>query len=158
MPHCFGLNARTRHLHQQPFRHHGAIRISKYLTTFKVGEVVDIKTDPSQHLGMPHKFYHGKTGRIFNVTKRAVGIIVNKRVGHRVIGKRIHVRIEHIRKSGSREDFLNRVRENDQRKHEAKKRGEKLSTKRTPAQPRPAEFIDASDVLYVNPMPFIDRQ
>ena len=27
---------------------------------------------------MPFKFYHGKTGRVFNVTKRAVGVIVNK--------------------------------------------------------------------------------
>lgn len=65
---------------------------------------------------MPHRFYHGKTGRVFNVTRHAVGIIVNKRVryvflfigfskkinkifllnfSHRVIAKRINVRIEH---------------------------------------------------------------
>ena len=31
--------------------------------------------------GMPHKAYHGKTGRVFNVSKRAVGVVVNKRVG-----------------------------------------------------------------------------
>ena len=31
--------------------------------------------------GMPFKFYHGKTGRVFNVTRHAVGVIVNKRVG-----------------------------------------------------------------------------
>ncbi len=30
--------------------------------------------------GMPHKCYHGKTGRIYNVTQHAVGIIVNKQV------------------------------------------------------------------------------
>lgn len=30
--------------------------------------------------GMPHKIYHGKTGRIFNVTPHAVGVVVNKRV------------------------------------------------------------------------------
>lgn len=29
---------------------------------------------------MPHKFYHGKTGKVFNVTKHAVGVIINKRV------------------------------------------------------------------------------
>ena len=29
---------------------------------------------------MPHKVYHGKTGRIFNVTKRACGVVVNKQV------------------------------------------------------------------------------
>merc|ERR1719167_1252360 len=26
---------------------------------------------------MPHKAYHGKTGRVFNVSKRAVGVVVN---------------------------------------------------------------------------------
>lgn len=31
--------------------------------------------------GMPYKFYHGKTGRVFNVTQHAVGVIINKRVG-----------------------------------------------------------------------------
>ena len=31
--------------------------------------------------GMPFKFYHGKTGRVFNVTRHAVGVVVNKRVG-----------------------------------------------------------------------------
>lgn len=30
--------------------------------------------------GMPHKCYHGKTGRVYNVTQHAVGIIVNKQV------------------------------------------------------------------------------
>ncbi|PNX70123.1 hypothetical protein L195_g057112, partial [Trifolium pratense] len=27
---------------------------------------------------MPHKFYHGRTGRVWNVTKRAIGVEVNK--------------------------------------------------------------------------------
>lgn len=31
---------------------------------------------------MPHKFYHGKTGRVWNVTKRAVGVELLKQVGH----------------------------------------------------------------------------
>ncbi len=30
---------------------------------------------------MPHKFYHGKTGRVWNVTKRAVGVELLKQVG-----------------------------------------------------------------------------
>jgi ribosomal protein L21E len=29
---------------------------------------------------MPHKYYHGKTGVVWNVTKRAVGVEVNKQV------------------------------------------------------------------------------
>ena len=30
--------------------------------------------------GMPHKVYHGRTGIVWNVTKRAVGVEVNKQV------------------------------------------------------------------------------
>ncbi|XP_026686352.1 phosphoribosylformylglycinamidine synthase [Diaphorina citri] len=62
--------------------------------------------------GMPFKDYHGKTGRVFNVTQHAVGVIVNKRVRTRIIPKRINVRIEHIKHSKCREDFLKRVKEN----------------------------------------------
>ena len=30
--------------------------------------------------GMPHKVYHGRTGVVWNVTKRALGVEVNKLV------------------------------------------------------------------------------
>ena len=29
---------------------------------------------------MPHKYYHGKTGVVWNVTKRAVGVEIYKQV------------------------------------------------------------------------------
>lgn len=41
----------------------------------------------AQQKGMPHKSYHGRTGRVYNVTPHAVGVIVNKRV------KYVHVLI-----------------------------------------------------------------
>ena len=31
---------------------------------------------------MPFKYYHGKTGVVWNVTKRAVGVAVNKQVNN----------------------------------------------------------------------------
>ena len=34
--------------------------------------------------GMPHKWYQGKTGIVWNVTKRAIGVEVNKKVGARL--------------------------------------------------------------------------
>lgn len=37
---------------------------------------------------MPYKFYHGKTGRVFNVTPHALGVIVNKRLRGKIIPKR----------------------------------------------------------------------
>ena len=40
-----------------------------------------VQGDGAFQKGMPYKFYHGKTGRVFNVTKRAVGVIINKQIG-----------------------------------------------------------------------------
>ena len=45
-----------------------------------MGDYVDIKANSSIQKGMPFKGYHGRTGVIYNVTKRAVGIVVNKLV------------------------------------------------------------------------------
>ena len=73
--------------------------------------------------GMPHKVYHGRTGVVWNVTKRAVGVEVNKQVNGRIINKRIHVRIEHVAPSRCKEEFLRRRKENDAAKHEAKQKG-----------------------------------
>ena len=114
------------------------------MATYRKGDFVDIVADGSIHKGMPHKFYHGKTGNVFDINQHALGVIVNKRVGNRIIPKRIHVRIEHVRKSQCREAFKQRVRENDKKKREAKAEGKKISTKRIPAQPREAHIVDAS--------------
>jgi len=35
------------------------IKLTTYLKTYKVGDIVDIKADAAIHKGMPHKFYHG---------------------------------------------------------------------------------------------------
>merc|ERR1719228_626706 len=61
---------------------------------------------------MPYRYYHGRTGKIFHVVKRAVGVLINKRVRHRIMTKRIYVRTEHIRKSKCRVNFIKRVKEN----------------------------------------------
>ena len=51
----------------------------------------------------------GKTGRIFNATKPAVGILINKRLRTRFLPKG-------IRASKCRQDFLDRVKSNAGRK------------------------------------------
>merc|ERR1712087_522984 len=73
---------------------------------YKIGDIVDIKGNGAFQKGMPHKSYHGKTGRVFNVSKHALGVIVNKRVRGRIIGKRISIRVEHVKHSTCRTDFL----------------------------------------------------
>ncbi|KAI9278087.1 60S ribosomal protein L21-A [Sporodiniella umbellata] len=141
MPHSFGLRARTRHMFSRKFREHGVIPLSTYMKTYKVGDIVDVKANAAVQKGMPHKFYHGRTGIIYNVTKSSVGVIVHKVVGGRYIEKRINVRIEHVRHSKCRQEFLDRVKLNAQKKKEAKAAGVKFNLKRLPAQPREARHV-----------------
>ena len=91
---------------------------------------------------MPHKVYHGKTGVVYNVTKSAVGVIIYKRVGNRYIEKRVNVRIEHISRSRSREEFIRRVKENAEKKRKAKEDGTHLYLKRQPVGPRDSRVVD----------------
>ncbi len=64
--------------------------------------------------------------------------------------KRIHIRVEHVRKSRCREAFVERIRENDRLKNEASKAGKKISTKRRPVEPRPAHVVKG-EIKYQNP-------
>ncbi len=157
MPHAFGYRARTRDLFSRSYRKHGQnTPLSRLLTNYRMGDFVDIVADGSITKGMPHKYYYGKTGKVFNVTKHAVGIIVNKRVRGKILPKRINVRIEHIRKSQCREAFKERVRKNDALKMAAKKEGKKVYTKRIPQQPREERVIKSADTTtsFMNALKF----
>ncbi|KAJ3374981.1 60S ribosomal protein L21A [Allomyces arbusculus] len=141
MPHSFGYRARTRHMFSKNFRQHGPEHLSTYMKTYHVGDIVDIKANAAIHKGMPHKFYHGRTGIVYNVTKSAVGVIVNKRVGNRFMEKRVNLRIEHVKHSKCRDDFLKRVKANAEAKRAAKESGVTVQLKRQPAQPRAATLV-----------------
>eukprot|EP00526_Cylindrotheca_closterium_P024382 CAMPEP_0113628298 /NCGR_PEP_ID=MMETSP0017_2-20120614/14662_1 /TAXON_ID=2856 /ORGANISM="Cylindrotheca closterium" /LENGTH=149 /DNA_ID=CAMNT_0000538597 /DNA_START=323 /DNA_END=772 /DNA_ORIENTATION=+ /assembly_acc=CAM_ASM_000147 len=142
------------------FRQHGPIHLSQYLMSVKVGDYVDIFADPSIHKGMPHKGYHGRTGIVFNVTKSAVGVRVNKLVNGRIIEKRIHIRIEHVRKSKCQKEILQRKKDNEAAKAEAAKTGVKINLKRQPKQPKEGYFLKAAGedgvVTTIQPLPFSD--
>ena len=152
-----GYRSRTRAKFSKPFRAHGTVKIGNYLRKFKVGEYVTVMMDGSIHKGMAHHYYHGRTGKVFNVNPRSIGVIFHKIVGNRKIEKRVHVRVEHLRKSRCREDFIKRIRENDQRKAEAKKQGVKISTKRTPMLPEPEKTVpyNAAEVVIQSLKPYI---
>ena len=64
-----------------------------------------------------------RTGIVYNVTPRAVGVIINKIVGNRYIEKRVNIRVEHIRHSKCRQEFLDRVKRNTAASAAAKKSG-----------------------------------
>jgi large subunit ribosomal protein L21e len=105
---------------------------------------------------MPYKVYHGKTGVVYNVTKSAVGVILYKQVGNRYIEKRVNVRIEHVRHSRSREEFLLRVKENAAKRKKAKEEGVHVHLKRQPAMPREARTVSTKGNLpeTITPIPY----
>ncbi|KAJ1922131.1 60S ribosomal protein L21A [Tieghemiomyces parasiticus] len=156
MPHSFGYRARTRSMFSKNFREHGQVKLSTYMVHYKVGDVVDIVANAAEQRGMPHKFYHGRTGVVFNVTKSAVGVIINKRVGNRYIAKRVNIRVEHIKHSKSRLSFLQRVKDNENARIQAKKDGTSVSFKRLPAQPRESRPVSSEDNYpsTIQPIPY----
>ena len=156
MTHSYGYKRKTRHKFKKGFKQHGAIHISKTLTAYKVGDIVDIVVDGAIHKGMPYKYYHGRTGRVFNVNPRAIGVEVNKQVRQRIIAKRIHVRVEHLKLSTSRESLLTRIRENDKLKTDANKQGKRISTKRVVTQPFGEINIVKPDIQLLNPKLFFE--
>lgn len=141
------------------------------LKTYKVGDIVDIVGNSAQQKGLPYKYYHGKTGVVFNITKSAVGVSVQKIVGNRYIEKRLHVRVEHVRHSRCRDgihgcvekllttDFLRRVKENAEKRRAAKESGTTVHLKRLPVMPRDAKLVKRSEegIETLHPIPYDTR-
>merc|ERR1712110_987959 len=158
MVNSYGLRSGTRDMFSKSFRAKGPEHLSTYLIPFKVGDYVDVIANPGIHKGMPFKYYHGKTGRVFNVTPRAVGVEINKHVTPKgvIMKKRIHVRIEHVRKSRCREEFLQRVVRNDLASKEFKKSGKKVELKRMPGAPKPSTVVSLKEEpTLVTPLKYV---
>lgn len=148
MGHSRGYRSGTRYMFKRSFGEQGRFPLAQYLKTYRVGDYVDVVANGAVHKGMPHKYYHGRTGVIFNVSKRALGVEVNKVVRNRIEKKRINVRVEHARPSKCRQDFLDRVKRNEDIKRAAKKAGKKApieQIKRVPKQPKGAFLVTVDD-------------
>ena len=87
-------------------------------TSFTTG-LSSLHSQTSQPSDVPHR----RTGIVYNVTPHAVGVIINKVVGNRYIEKRVNIRVEHIRHSKCRKEFLDRVKRNHDAHVEAKAKG-----------------------------------
>ncbi|XP_023324089.1 60S ribosomal protein L21 [Eurytemora carolleeae] len=140
-----GYRRGTRDMFSRGYKKGGVEHLSTYLKNYKIGDIVDVKGCGAFQKGMPHKSYHGKTGRVFNVSKQAVGVVVNKRVKGKILPKRISVRIEHVKHSQCRKDFLDRVHTNEVKKREQKVTGKLVECKRFPLAPRPAHTVSTKD-------------
>ena len=152
MPHSFGYRAKTRDLFSRKFRKHGPEHLSTYMIKYKKGMFVDIVANGSIHKGMPHKFYHGRTGKVFDISPNSIGVIINKQVRNRIVEKRIHVRVEHLRISTCNDNFKKHVRDVEKEKRDNP--NDKKSRKRIPQQPKAEQKIildDKSEIQFYNP-------
>merc|ERR1712227_289672 len=151
-----GIRRGTRYMFSKDFRKKGTIGLKTYFACYRKGDIVDIKGDGAFQKGMPHKVYHGTTGRVFNVTRRAVGVIVNKQHNGRIIPKRINVRIEHVKHSKSRQGFLDHVVANSAAIKAAKEAGTFVNVKRINKQPREAHTVKlfGKEPEMVAPIPY----
>jgi len=136
-----GYRRGTRYLFSRKFKTRGVIPLSTYLKNYKKGDIVDIKGCGAVQKGMPHKSYHGRTGVVYNITQHALGVIVNKRVKGKILAKRINIRLEHVKHSACRQDFLDRVKANEKKKKDAKVKGEVVHCKRQPQTPWTSHFV-----------------
>merc|ERR1712066_1044626 len=154
------------------FRSHGCIPQNTFLHTYKIYDYVDIKVNSSIHKGMPHKLYQGRTGMVWNIGKRALGVEVLKQVRGLKLKKRINLRIEHLQPSRCREDFFERIKQIEKlktfmleskttlakEKFDASRLIEleehKISTKRMPLGPAFASTILSVKVNFVTQTPY----
>ncbi|XP_047736012.1 60S ribosomal protein L21 [Hyalella azteca] len=152
-----GTRRGTRDMFSRGFKKNGVEHLTTYLRCYKMGQLVDIKGNGAFQKGMPHKSYHGKTGRIFNVTPHALGVVVNKRVRGRIFAKRINVRIEHVSPSKCRDDHIARVKYNDATRRACQKAGKPVPClKRRPAGPKPAHYVNITrkPPTFLTPIPY----
>ena len=158
MPHSFGYRNCTRRLFKKKFGTKGRCHTTTFLTNYKRGDYVDIKVDSSIHKGMPHKFYHGRTGVVFNVTKKAVGVTVNKMVNTRIVKKQIHVTVPHVKPSTCQAQIIARRASNEAHKVAVRAgKATKVSLKRENKQPKTSFFYTLDEVpTTIQPTPYVD--
>jgi len=150
-----GKRSNTRNSFSRAFKKHGQEHSSTYIQTFKLGEYVDIFANSSIQRGLPFKFYHGKTGKIFSITKFSAGVEVEKKVGNRKIIKRLNVRLEHLVKSKTRINFHDKLKNRDRIRRISHIEGNKaVCFKEIPNSKGQQHFIIFKKMINIDPEPY----
>ncbi len=137
-----GFRRNTRKLISKDFKEHGKPGLSKIIQEYKVGDYVDCKIDASIVKGMPHKYFHGFTGVVYNCNPRSIGVVFNRIVRGKYIRRVMHIRVEHLSKSRCNEDAKLRYAKYAEERKKAEETGILVKpTKRMPENSRPAFCI-----------------
>merc|ERR1712216_1005084 len=137
------------------FKKHGQEHSSTYIKNFKIGELVDISVNSSIQRGLPYKFYHGKTGKIFSITKFSAGVKVEKKVGNRKILKRLNIRLEHLNKSKTGVNFQEKLKTRDIMRRFVNSRKRVLTNfKELGINKMQQHIISFKEIVNINPEPY----
>mmetsp|Transcript_40428 Transcript_40428/g.80984 ORF Transcript_40428/g.80984 Transcript_40428/m.80984 type:complete len:160 (-) Transcript_40428:1390-1869(-) len=155
MPRSNGKRSNTRDNHSRPNKLHGNPSNSIYLRNYKIGNLVDVVINSAIHKGLPFKFYHGKTGKIFKVSKSSLGVNIEKTIGNRKISKKVNVRIEHIQQSKSNIGFIEKKVSRDEiRRNQRKQPFKKIHLRETKGIPIKKHVVSFKKIKTVTPEPY----
>ena len=97
-----GYRHGTRKLFRKRPRQRGIRPPDYILSTFSEGDIVDIIVDSSEHKGMPHRRFHGKTGVIKRIQGDAFVVEIKQgKAKKEVIANKPHLRISKSRMQAS---------------------------------------------------------
>ena len=88
-----GFRRKTRHKLGKSSRERGKISLTRFLQTFKEGDMVQLGAEPAYHKGMYCMRYYGKVGFI----KKKVGRCYNVEINDRGLKKLLIIHPVHIR-------------------------------------------------------------
>jgi large subunit ribosomal protein L21e len=71
MAHHNGPRKKTRYKFKKELRRRGLPPVTSVIQKFEVGQNVHIVCEPSIQKGMPHRRFHGKTGKVVGQRGRA---------------------------------------------------------------------------------------
>ena len=150
-----GKRSNTRNSFSRAFKKHGQEHSSTYIKNFKIGELVDISVNSSIQRGLPYKFYHGKTGKIFSITKFSAGVNVEKKVGNKKILKRLNIRLEHLNKSKTGVNFREKLKTRDiMRRLVNSRKGVLTNFKELGINKMQQHIISFKEIVNINPEPY----
>ena len=150
-----GKRSNTRNSFSRAFKKHGQEHSSTYIKNFKIGELVDISVNSSIQRGLPYKFYHGKTGKIFSITKFSAGVNVEKKVGNKKILKRLNIRLEHLNKSKTGVNFQEKLKTRDIMRRFVNSRKRVLTNfKELGINKMQQHIISFKEIVNINPEPY----
>lgn len=90
-----GKRSKTRYAFTKSMREKGKPTVNKRLQKFKIGDYVHIHIDSSIHVGMPHRRFNGKTGKVVAIQGKSYVLEVkNMNALRKVIVNPVHLSIQ----------------------------------------------------------------